>query len=170
MHMGAYKNIRETLIAEYKARDDLYKKKMAEWSGDRTVARIEKPSNIPRARELGYKAKEGVLMARVKVVKGKRKRPKADGGRKPSKSGRFYARMKSLQSIAEERAARRFPNCEVVNSYSVGQSGTHSFYEVILADRQSASLKKDSYYKNITSKRGRAFRGITSSGRKHKQK
>ncbi len=170
MHMGAYKNIRETLINEYKARDDLYKSKIAEWSGDQTVARIEKPSNIPRARELGYKAKEGILVVRVKVVKGKRKRPKADGGRKPSKAGRFYARAKSLQSIAEERAARKFTNCEVINSYSVGQSGTHSFYEVILADRQNPALRKDKEYRNLVSKRGRAFRGMTSSGRKHAQK
>jgi large subunit ribosomal protein L15e len=168
--MSAYKNIRETLINEYKARDDLYKRKIAEWSSLQTVARIDKPSNIPRARELGYKAKEGILVARVKVVKGKRKRPKADGGRKPSKSGRFYARMKSLQSIAEERAARKFPNCEVLNSYSVGQSGTHSFYEVILADRQSAALKSDKNYRNLVNKRGRAFRGMTSSGRKHSRK
>lgn len=168
--MGAYKNIKETLINEYKARDDLYKRKIAEWSNAQTVARIDGPSNIPRARELGYKAKEGILVARVKVVKGKRKRPKADGGRKPSKAGRFYARMKSLQSIAEERAARKFPNCEVLNSYGVGQSGTHSFYEVILAERNSASLKADKNYRDIISKRGRAFRGMTSSGKKHKPK
>ncbi len=170
MHMGAYKNIKETLENEYKARDDLYKRKITEWSAAQTVTKVDRPSNIPRARELGYKAKEGILVARVKVVKGKRKRPKADGGRKPSKTGRFYARMKSLQSIAEERAARKFPNFEVLNSYSVGQSGMHSFYEVILANRQNKALAKDKNYRSIIGNRGRAFRGLTSSGRKHKPK
>ena len=80
-----------------------------------------------------------------------------------SKSGRFYSRGKSLQAIAEERAARRFINCEVLNSYFVGDTGTTAFYEVMLLDRSSPSVLARKDYVGVINKRGRAFRSLTKS-------
>lgn len=74
---------------------------------------------------------------------------------------------KSLKLIAEERAARKFPNLEVLNSYWVWQDGMHKWFEVIMVDPNHPVIKAD---KNInwitkTTQRGRVFRGLTSAGK-----
>jgi len=75
---------------------------------------------------------------------------------------------KSIQSIAEERAARRFPNMQVLNSYWVGEDGKHKWYETILVDPHHPVIKRDKNLKWICSstQKGRVFRGKTSAGRK----
>ena len=166
--MGSYKYINETFQNEYKERSQLLKNRISAWSVEPSVFRIERPTNIARARELGYKSKQGVVMARVRVLGGLRRRRAIAGGRKPSRSGQFFSYDKSLQSIAEERAARKFSNCEVLNSYYVAQGNNYKFFEVILLDRSSPSIKSDSAYASVIAKHGRAYRGLTSSGRKHR--
>jgi large subunit ribosomal protein L15e len=163
-----YKYAKGTLIQEYKTRPDLYKKRLVEWSAQAPVSRAERPTNIARARELGYRAKEGVIIARVYLKGGKKKREAPAGGRKPSKSGRFFPNAKSLQAIAEEKAARKFRNCEVMNSYFAGSTGSRKFYEVILLDRSSSVIMADPVYRSIIAKRARAFRGLTYAGRRHR--
>jgi large subunit ribosomal protein L15e len=75
---------------------------------------------------------------------------------------------KSIQRIAEERAARKYPNMEVLNSYWVGEDGKHKWYEVILIDPCHPAIKADPQLNWLcTGKhRGRAFRGLTSAGKK----
>ncbi len=166
--MGMYKYISKTFQDEYKTRDDALKRRIVGWRRESAVERIERPTNIARARKLGYKAKEGVIVCRVKVVRGLRKRPATHRGRKPSKTGVYMAFKKSLQSIAEDRAARRMANCEVLNSYFVGEDGQYKFFEIILLDRNKNSILNDKEYAGIIANRGRAFRGLTSSGVKHR--
>ncbi len=161
--MSMYKEMGKTIREEYKKRTDIYKDKTVKWASEPSVVRIDKPTNLQRARELGYKDIVGVVVARVRVVKGKRKRPSVGGGRKPSKSGRFYSRGKSLQAIAEERAARRFINCEVLNSYFVGDTGATAFYEVMLLDRSSPSVLARKDYVGVINRRGRSFRSLTKA-------
>ncbi len=166
--MGSYKYINETFQKEYKERSQLLKDRISAWSKESPVLRIERPTNLARARELGYKSKQGVVMARVRVAGGLRRRRAVAGGRKPSRSGQFFSYDKSLQSIAEERAARKFLNCEVLNSYYVAQGNNYKFFEVILLDRNGPSIKSDSVYSGVVGMHGRAYRGLTSSGRKHR--
>lgn len=163
-----YKQMKQTFISEYKTRSDLYKSHIIKWNTESTVTRIEKPTNIARARVLGYKAKEGIIMARVKVKGGSKKRKTVSGGRKPSKSGRYFNYVKSSQKVAEDKAARKFSNCEVLNSYFVGSAGSRKFYEVILLDKNHPALLNDPVYKNLVSQRGRSYRGRTAAGRKHR--
>jgi large subunit ribosomal protein L15e len=75
---------------------------------------------------------------------------------------------KSIQRIAEERAGRRYRNMEVLNSYWVAEDGKQKFYEVILVDPHSTSIKsdKDLCWVSDNVHRGRAVRGKTSAGRK----
>ena len=73
---------------------------------------------------------------------------------------------KSLQRIAEERASRKFPNMEVLNSYWVGEDGRHRWYEVILVDGHHPSVERDPQLSIVGQHRGRAERGLTSAGRK----
>jgi large subunit ribosomal protein L15e len=166
--MGMYQHIDRTFQDEYKNRSEILKRRITEWRSEPAVARIDHPTNISRARKLGYKAKEGVIIARVKVERGLRKRRKMRGGRKPSKSGRFYAYRKSLQSMAEERAARRFSNCEVLNSYYVGEDGSYKFFEAILIDKSHPAITSDPYYSDVLRNKGRVYHGMTSSGIKHR--
>ncbi len=166
--MGAYKQITETLQKEYKERGDIVKSRLVGWRAEPPIIRVQRPTNLARARELGYKAKQGVIVARVRVNKGLSKREKARKGRKPSKNGRFFAMEKSFQSIAEERAARKFINCEVINSYYIGEDGSHKFFEAILVDRSHPSIRADRMYSQAVSRKARAFRGLTHSGREHR--
>ena len=166
--MSMYKEIKQSFQNEYKTRDKIYTTRLAQWNAEAPITRVERPTNLARARELGYKAKQGVVMVRVKVKGGTKKRELPKGGRKPSKSGRYFSIHKSLQSIAEERAARKFSNCEVLNSYFVGQAGSQKFFEVILLDRTNPSIMSDRELSGAAGQSKRAFRGMTSSGRKHR--
>jgi large subunit ribosomal protein L15e len=142
-----------------------YSKRLAEWREESTVTRVDKPTRLNRARTLGYKAKQGFIVARVRVVKGRRKRPAFKAGRRPKHRGRFFSLDKSKQRVAEERAARKFRNMEVLNSYWVGEDGNNEWYECILLDRDHPSVKKDRERNWITKPkhRGRAFRGLTNN-------
>jgi large subunit ribosomal protein L15e len=76
--------------------------------------------------------------------------------------------IKNLQWIAEERAARKFPNLEVLNSYYVAEDGLLKWFEVILVDPNHPAIKNDPDINWICNKsnRRRVFRGLTSSGKK----
>lgn len=166
--MGMYKSVKATFASEYKSRPQIYKDRITRWRADPPIKRIEKPTNIAKARQVGYKAKEGVIVVRVRVKGGKKKKEAVGGGRKPSKSGRFFSISKSTQSIAEDRAARRFPNTEVLNSYFIGSAGSDRFFEIILLDRASSSILSDPNYRGVVEQKGRSYRGLTYSGRKHR--
>jgi large subunit ribosomal protein L15e len=166
--MSAYKYMIKSFQAGYKSRSPELKRRIAAWRQEPPVARAAGPTNIGRAHELGYKAKQGVLIARVRVDRGLSKRRKIKAGRKPSKPGMFYAYRKSLQARAEERAARKFSNCEVINSYFVGEDGNYKFFEVILVDRASPSTMRDKTYAGMLAQHGRAYRGLTSTGKRYR--
>jgi large subunit ribosomal protein L15e len=145
-----------------------YKSKLVQWRREETVARIDRPTRPDRARSLGYKAKQGFVMARVRVKKGARKRPKPAGGRRPKRAGRFFSLGKSKKLVAEEKAARKFPGLEVLNSYWVGADGTRTWYEIVLLDRSHPSVSRDRERGWIAGPQhtGRAFRARTSAGKK----
>lgn len=147
----------------------LLKRRLSQWRREPTVVRVEKPLRLDRARALGYKAKQGIIVVRVRVKKGGRKRPRPKGGRVPSKMGQLsYTPKKSLRWIAEEKAARKYPNLEVLNSYWVGEDGQYKYFEVILVDPHHPAIKSDKELNWICSNkhRGRVFRGLTSAGKK----
>jgi len=146
---------------------DNAKEKLINWRKEPVVIRIDGPTNIKKARMLGYRAKQGYVVARTRIRKGARHRPKPMKGRNPSKMGRLrYTPKQSLQTISEKRVARKFPNLEVLNSYYVGEDGVQTFYEVILVDPNHPAVMKDPKTKWIVNHRKRVFRGLTSSARK----
>jgi large subunit ribosomal protein L15e len=158
-NVGMYKYIQKTFEKEYKERSEVLRKRITEWRKLGTVERIERPTNIARARTLGYKAKEGYYMARVAVGRGQRKRPHPWGGRKPAKNVAYLSPGKSLQRAGEEKVARVFRNLEVLNSYWVGQDGTKKYFEVVMVDRKLLPGMP----------KGRAFRGLTAASKKGRQ-
>ncbi|NPA86418.1 MAG: 50S ribosomal protein L15e [Candidatus Diapherotrites archaeon] len=174
--MGMYHYIRAVLQKEYSHdRDEFYdyrerlKEKILRWRREPAVVRIERPSNITRARELGYKAKQGIIVVRVRVRKGSGAHIRPNKGRRPKRMGvNKLTRRVSIQRIAEMRANRKYRNLEVLNSYYVGEDGQHYYYEVILVDPHHPAIRSDKDLKWIVEPqhRGRAFRGKTSAGRK----
>jgi large subunit ribosomal protein L15e len=120
------------------------KSREIKWRQEPTVVRIEKPTRINRARSVGYKAKLGFSLARVKIGKGGRRR-KYYGrrGRKPSKMGLVhFSHGKSLQKIAEEKAQRKFSNINIIGSYEVAEDGKQMWFEVVMVDPQHSNISK----------------------------
>ena len=147
-----------------------YRDKVRIWNKQGTIVRVAKPTRPSRARALGYKAKQGFVIARGRIKKGGGKRPGTIKGRKPKRAGRVsFTPRQNKQAIVEKRVSRKYPNLEVLNSYYVGEDGTKKYYEVILIDNKHPSIKKDKDRKWITTQRRRAFRGLTSTAKKSRK-
>ncbi len=143
--------------------------RMQVWRREGSVVRVERPTRIDRARTLGYRAKQGIIVARVKVRRGGRRKSRYIRGRRTNRMGMSRITAgKSIQRIAEERASRKFVNMEVLNSYWVGEDGRSKYYEVILVDGHHPAIKNDRHlgWMADPKQRGRAERGRTSAGRK----
>ncbi len=159
----AWKNPDKTVVKK------LLWERMQVWRREGSVVRVDHPTRIDRARTLGFRAKQGIIVARVRIRRGGRRKSRYIRGRRTRRMG--MARQtpgKSLQRIAEERAARRFVNMEVLNSYWVGQDGRQKWFEVILVDGHHPAIKNDSIlgWVSQSNQRGRAERGKTSAGLK----
>lgn len=159
--MGAYKYINELFRKHDRS---LLKERIIEWRRSDAIVRVEHPLNIVKARRLGFKAKRGYIIVRVKLLRGGRKRPQIKKGRRPKANRRKKIVGKSYQWIAEERANRNYKNCEVIGSYQLAKDGKYYFFEVILGDREI--LKKYPQTEHFAYMKGKVFRGLTSSGRK----
>ncbi|KAG0581743.1 hypothetical protein KC19_3G005400, partial [Ceratodon purpureus] len=93
------------------------------------IVRVTRPSRPDKARRLGYKAKQGYVVYRVRVRRGGRKRPVAKGivYGKPKNQGITQLKFqRNLRSVAEERAGRKLGGLRVLNSYWINQVCPHS--------------------------------------------
>ena len=114
------------------------------WRKQDAVTRIEKPSRILRARRLGYKAKQGIIVVRMRVGTGGMRRKRPTGGRRPKHLG--VTRIKAavnMKQVAERRVLERYPNMALLGSYFIYKDGMHYWYDVILADRSHPRITKD---------------------------
>ena len=71
-----------------------------------------------------------------------------------------------MRAIAERRAAKKYRNLEVLNSYFVKDNGVYKYFEIILVDPKHPQIRSDKDINWICNKRGRVFRGLTYAGRK----
>jgi|TARA_B100000315_G_C14468709_1_gene537257 large subunit ribosomal protein L15e len=123
---------------------DLMRQRVIIWRRQPAIVRIDKPTRIDRARRLGFKAKKGFVMVRVRVRRGGRRKPRPKMGRRQKRMGvKKYTPAKSIKLIGEERVARKYPNLEVLNSYWVWEDGVSKWFEVILVDPSSPSIISD---------------------------
>ncbi|MFW9908856.1 MAG: 50S ribosomal protein L15e [Candidatus Thorarchaeota archaeon] len=166
--MSAYKRMNEEWVKEQHERSDLVRNRLLVWRKQGAIERLERPTRLGRARSLGYKAKQGYVIVRIKTGRGPREKPRPRSGRKPRSLGvRKYTPQKSRRWIAEERVARKFPNLSVLNSYWVGSDHRHVWYEVILVDPSHPVIYNDPNINWICdpTHKGRANRGLTSAGK-----
>ena len=159
----AWKNPSESYLKE------LNKERRIAWRREENFVRIDKPTRLDKARNVGYKAKQGYVLVRGRVRKGSFGKRKIKAGRRAKRKGILQITVgKSMQRIAEERAQKRFPNLEVLNSYWVGANGQYEWYEIILVDPAHPVIQADPKINWIcyNTQKGRVYRGKTSAGQK----
>ena len=114
------------------------------WRKQNAIVRIAKPSRIIRARRLGYKAKQGIVVVRMRVGTGGMRKQRQRGGRRPKHL--CVTRIKaavSMKQVAERRVLERYPNMKLLGSYFLYKDGMHYWHEVILADPSHKRIAKD---------------------------
>ena len=141
--MGMYKYITETWKDREKTEFERYLRYRAiKWRREPTVHRVEQPTRIDRARALGYKAKQGYVVVRVRIRKGGARKPRPRSGRRQRALGvNLFTRAMNLKNIAELRAKKKYPNLRVLNSYYVWEDGLHHWFETILRDPSNPSSR-----------------------------
>ncbi len=142
--------------------------RMIAWRASDSVVKVEKPLRLDKARMLGYKAKKGFVVVRVKLRRGSHKRPRPAKGRKVKNLTIRKNLMLNYRAIAERRAQKKYKNLEVLNSYQIGKDGMHYFFEIILVDPMRPEIKNDKNMKWICNPKNqnRVLRGLTSAARK----
>jgi len=173
-------------MGAYKFLEELYKRKQCDilrfllrvraWQYRQlaSVHRASRPTRPDKARRLGYKAKQGYVVYRVRVKRGGRKRPVPKGicyGKPVTEGVKQLKFQRSLRSVAEERVGRKVANnLRVLNSYWVAQDSTYKFYEVILVDPQHKAIRRDARINWIVNPvhKHRELRGLTAAGTKNR--
>lgn len=170
-------------MGAYKYMEELYKKKQSdvlrfilrircwEYRQLNVIHRASRPSRPDKARRMGYKAKQGFVIYRIRVRRGGRKRQVRKGqvcGKPASQGVNQLKPTRNLQALAEERVGRRCGNLRVLNSYWVNQDATFKYYEVILVDPSHKAIRRDPRMNWIcqSTMKHREMRGLTSAGRK----
>tara|TARA_Y100001949_G_C15978726_1_gene327421 strand:- start:436 stop:894 length:459 start_codon:yes stop_codon:yes gene_type:complete len=114
------------------------------WRRQNAITRVDKPSRITRAKRLGYKAKQGIIVVRMRVGTGGMRKKRPRGGRRPKHLG--VTRIKadvSMKQVAERRVLERYPNMKLLGSYFLYKDGKHYWFEIILADPSHPRIAKD---------------------------
>jgi len=142
--MGMYRYLSETWRIIWS--DPEYRRYLTQlrmkWRRERAIQRIERPSRLDRAHALGYRAKQGYIVVRVRVRKGGLSKIPPKLGRRQKRMGvSKIKRQLSMQAIAEGRAKRKYPNMRVLGSYYVGEDGKYIWYEVIMRDEHHPTVK-----------------------------
>lgn len=166
MAQGMYSYLRQ---AWKNPSPEMTRERLIEWRrGDAAVV-VEHPLRIDRARALGYKAKTGFVVVRIRLLRGGRRRERHGvKGRKSRKQHIRKTLKMNYRWISEIRAAKKYPNLEVLNSYEIGKDGKYIFFEVIMVDVSRPEIKNDPTYSWMASPKNmtRAERGLTSAGRR----
>lgn len=168
LNMGVYKKIRTLWKKPKQGLGDLWQKRLMQYRREPVTVKLDRPTRLDRARELGYKAKQGIFVVRQRVLKGGHTRPNIWGGRRSKHSSTRLNLRKNYKLIAEERASKKYPNCEVLNSYLLAKDGKYYWYEIIFVDKKHPAIAKDKDLGWISLKQHtrRVHRGLTSAGKK----
>ena len=135
------------------------------------IHRASRPTRADKARKLGYKAKHGFLIYRVRVKRGGRKKRVAKGivyGKPVNQGVNKIKARRNFRSIAEERVGRKCGGLRVLNSYWVTSDAVHKWFEVIMVDPMHKVIRDDHRINWICNPqhKHRELRGLTSAGRR----
>merc|ERR1712080_780999 len=180
--MGLFWVKRESKMGAYKYMEELYKKKQSDvlrfilrvrcWELRQLTAihRASRPSRPDKARRMGYKAKQGYVIYRVRVRRGGLKRPVIKGQTygKPKTHGVNQLKFaRNLRSVAEERVGKAVGGLRVLSSCWINQDSSYKFFEVIMIDPMHKAIRTDPRINWICNPvhKHREMRGLTSAGR-----
>jgi len=139
-----YKYVNEAWQKIWKEKFGSIKERAIAWRKESAIVRVEKPSRIDKARRLGYKAKQGFIVVRVRVGRGGMRKLRPRAGRRPKHLGTVKIRANvSSREVAERRVLERYPNLKVLNSYFLYKDGKYAWYEVILVDLNHPAIAKN---------------------------
>jgi len=139
-----YSHIAGTWQKMWKAHSDELKAKAIEWRRQPTILRIERPSNLDRAKRLGYKAKQGFVLVRIKVGRGGMRKQRPRAGRRQKHLGVVRIKQSdSMRKVAERRVAEKYPNMQVIGSYYLYKDGKNYWFECILVDKNHPAIYND---------------------------
>jgi len=172
--MGAYSYIRELWT---KKQSDVmrYILRLRCWEYRQMpeLVRLTRPSRPERAHALGYKAKQGYVIYRIRIRKG--------GRRKVAAKNRVYGKNRThhifkltpkvnLQNLAEIKAGSKLSSLRLLNSYWVNQDGVYKYYECIFVDPIHPAIQHDPTINWICDAvhTRREARGLTAAGRRHR--
>ena len=164
--MGLYKYIREAWNRPQEGLGDVWQQRLIAWRKEPVSIRLEHPTRLDRAHSLGFKAKQGFVIVRHRVLRGGHTRHQIRKGRRPKHYGTRLNLRKNYQQISEDRVQKDYKNLVVLNSYWVAQDGKYFWYEVILVDPEHPVIKADATINWICQNRQRAYHGRTSAGKK----
>jgi len=144
-----YSHIAGTWRKMWKEHTNELKAKAIEWREQPAVLRIERPSKLDRARRLGYKAKQGFVVVRIRVGRGGMRKQRPRAGRRPKHLGVVRIKQSdSMRKVAERRVAERYPNMQVIGSYYLYKDGKNYWFECILVDKNHPAIFKDQELKH----------------------
>lgn len=170
--MGAYKYLEELFKRKQSdVLNFLLRIRCWEYRQLHAIHRASRPSRPDKARRLGYRAKQGYVIYRIRIRRGGRKRQVRKGqvcGKPASQAVNELKPTRSLRATAEERVGRKLASLRVLNSYWVGQDSTFKYFEVILVDPQHKAIRRDAHINWIVkpTMKHREMRGLTSAGKK----
>ena len=104
----------QTWIRLWKENAPELRSRVIGWRKQNAITRIDRPSRLERARRLGYKAKQGIVVVRMRVGTGGMRKQRPTGGRRPKHLG--VTRIKAdddMKTVAERRVLERYPNMKL---------------------------------------------------------
>jgi large subunit ribosomal protein L15e len=148
--MSMYRQISKTWQGIFHEKAGDIRARAVQLRKEPAMMRVERPWRLDRARSLGYKAKEGVIVVRTRVSRGGMRKQRPTSGRRPKHMGVLKIKSNvSSQSVAERRVSERFPNMKVLGSYPVWEDGRFAWFECILIDPLSPGIRKDYNYRRL---------------------
>ena len=172
--MGAYKYLNEFWK---KKQSDVFRylARLRNWEYRQLprICRCVRPTRPEKARQVGYKSKQGYVVYRVRVRRGDKKRRALKGivYGKPCNHGiNKHKATRNLRNIAEERAGRKCTGLRVLNSYWVAQDAAHKWFEIVMVDPFHKTIRDDPRVNWICNpkQKHRELRGLTSAGKKYR--
>jgi large subunit ribosomal protein L15e len=139
-----YKHVAETWQKALKEKNPAVKGRLVSWRKGPRVVRLEHPTRLDRARKVGFKAKQGFVVVRVRISRGgiRIKRPVA--GRRSKHLGvlRIKGQLPEAGVVAG-RVKERYPNMKVLGSYFLMEDGIYRWFEAVLVDTHHPSVQAD---------------------------
>lgn len=142
--MSLYSKLNELWREKSENLKKLTRERLIKWRRQPAVVRVEKPLRLDRARQLGYKAKQGFVAVRVRVRRGGFQKPRPKAGRRPKAIGVVKHKVNvTMKEEAIDHAVKKYPNLYPLGAYWVAEDGLYKWFEVIMVDPYHPSIKND---------------------------